>query len=119
MSIAERPLDYFLLNGATPSGPAIGKLGEKAIAEFVTDCFGKRYRYVGLAPRTWGGDLDVDALKSGEFILPPCLLYRLDLPSPNVGGFMRWLLSSVSTRRRALHSQPQRPCQPGSRRESP
>ncbi len=78
--IQERPLPYFILNEAEPSGRTIGYLGDVPIAEAVTDCFGKSYVYVGLAPRTWGGDIDVDALKRGEFILPPNLVYRLCSP---------------------------------------
>jgi len=73
-----RPLIYLILNEAVPSGLAIGKLGGDTIYEFVTDCFGKRYRYVGLAPRRWSGEIDVDALQAGEFILPPNLVYRLE-----------------------------------------
>jgi hypothetical protein len=76
-----RPIEYFMLNGARPSGLTIGSLGDRAISEFVTDYFGKRYRYVGLAPRKWNGAIDVDRLGAGEFILPPCLVYRRDAPS--------------------------------------
>lgn len=72
-----RPLEYFILQDATPSGPHIGGLGDMPIFESVTDYFGKSYSYVGLAPRTWAGEIDVYRLKPGEFILPPGLVYRL------------------------------------------
>lgn len=76
--VTGRPLIYLILQDAVPSGLAIGNLGGDTIYEFVTDCFGKRYRYVGLAPRRWSGEIDVDALQAGEFILPPNLVYRLE-----------------------------------------
>ena len=97
-SVTGRPIDYFLINGSTPSGATLGRLGDTAIREFVTDVFGKRYRYVGLAPRTWRGELDVDALKDGEFILAPNLLYCLErTPRRNDRGPIARFLASMGS----------------------
>lgn len=71
-----RYLPYFILHEAQPAGRCIGYLGDEPISEYVTDYFGRSYIYVGVAPRTWGGEIDIDALGDGEFLLPPSLLYR-------------------------------------------
>ena len=98
MPVSGRPLVYSYLNGAEPAGVAIGQLGKQRIYDVVTDYFGKRYRYVGLAPRRWSGEIDVDALKDGEFILAPCLVYRLE-PTKDTGGLFASLWTSVFGRR--------------------
>lgn len=119
-SVTGRPLEFFILNGATPSGLTIGKLGDSAISEFVTDYFGKRYRYVGLAPRTWSGRIDVDALQTGEFILPPCLVYQLELtPARDTKGVITGFLASLLSNRIGVFSSAQscdEPSSEGSRR---
>lgn len=71
-----RYLPYFILDEPEPAGRCIGYLGDEPISEYVTDYFGRSYIYVGMAPRTWGGEIDIDALGEGEFLLPPSLLYR-------------------------------------------
>jgi hypothetical protein len=76
--VTGRPLIYLMLHEPVPSGLAIGRIGADTIYEFVTDGFGKCYRYVGLAPRRWSGEIDGDALRAGEFILPPNLVYQLE-----------------------------------------
>jgi len=119
-SVTGRPLEFFILNGATPSGLTIGKLGDSAISEFVTDCFGKRYRYVGLAPRRWSGEIDVDALKAGEFILPPCLVYRLEpIPARDTQSVITGFLASLLSNRIGVFSSAkscEEPSGEGSRR---
>jgi hypothetical protein len=42
----------------------------------VADEFGRRFVYAGVAPRKPNGMFDVDALATGEFIVPPGLIYR-------------------------------------------
>jgi hypothetical protein len=38
---------------------------------------GKLYIYAGVAPRRWNGQFKGDALKPGEYIVRPGLVYRL------------------------------------------
>ena len=107
-NITGRPLNFFVLNGATPSGLTIGKLGDSAISEFVTDQFGHRYRYVGLASRTWSGEINVEALRPGEFILPPGLVYRRleRIPERDTSGLIaRFLTSLFATRDPSNHAE--------------
>ena len=71
-----RPIEYYMLHDATPSGRSVGFYAGKYIAKVVVDGFGQRYVYVGLAPRRCDGKFDVAALKTGECILQPGLVYR-------------------------------------------
>jgi hypothetical protein len=71
-----KPIEYFMLHDAKPTGPSMGRFADREIPESVVDVFGRRYVYVGVAPRRWDGQFDVDALGTGEFILPPGLVYR-------------------------------------------
>lgn len=98
-SMTGTPLVYLLLHEAKPSGLAIGKMGQETIYEFVTDSFGRRYRYNGVAPRRWSGEIDVDALKPGEFILAPCLVYRMEVHEA-AGGILAAVRRTIM---RALH----------------
>ncbi len=65
----------------TPVGPVIGPYGGVEIAEAVIDTFGRRFVYVGIAPRQQNGRFDDQALGPGEFILKPGLVYRHDKAS--------------------------------------
>jgi hypothetical protein len=56
----------------------IGVFSGVPIVDTITDRFGRRFVFVGLAPRQRDGDYDAEMLKTGEFILEPGLLYRLD-----------------------------------------
>lgn len=71
-----RPLDYFIVQDPKPAGPSIGYYGAQEISESIVDMFGHRYLYVGAAPRGWDGEFDVNALRPGEFIVLPGLVYR-------------------------------------------
>ena len=42
----------------------------------------RRYSFVGIAAFRWNGQYDCDALQTGEFILPPGLIYRIDRMPP-------------------------------------
>lgn len=69
-------LEYSILHNAKPAGPTIGKLDGKAFSEFVADEFGRLFVYSGVAPRLSNGQFDDAALKDGEFIVPPGLIYK-------------------------------------------
>ncbi len=71
-----RPLEYSILHNARPAGSVIGKLAGKEISEYVYDEFGRLFVYSGVAPRRLNGQFDDDALKQGEFIVLPGLIYK-------------------------------------------
>jgi hypothetical protein len=72
----ERPIEYSILQGAEPAGPIIGNYADKGFAEFVRDEYGRLFVYAGLAPRRRDGRFNDEALKPGEFIVLPGLIYR-------------------------------------------
>jgi hypothetical protein len=76
-SLRSQPLEYFILYDTKPGGHCMGLYGGQKISSQVTDAFGREYVYAGIAPRKWNGQLDVGALRTGEFILMPGLVYRL------------------------------------------
>ncbi|MFZ0709985.1 MAG: hypothetical protein WAM53_08095 [Terrimicrobiaceae bacterium] len=55
----------------------IGKLAGKEFSEYVYDEFGRLFVYSGVAPRRFNGEFDDGALKQGEFIVQPGLIYKL------------------------------------------
>ena len=65
-----------MLDQVTGLGKCIGSFRGQPIHEFVKDQFGREYEYVGAAPRMYDGAFDPAALREGEFILPPGLIYR-------------------------------------------
>lgn len=69
-------LEYSILHNTRPEGPAIGRLDGMEFSEFVLDEFGRIFAYSGVAPRLSNGRFDDAALKSGEFIVPPGLIYK-------------------------------------------
>jgi hypothetical protein len=73
-----RPADFAMLFDVTPIGPTVGFYRGRAIAESVMDRFGRRFSYAGVAPRCRNGQLDVEALNRGEFVVRPGLVYRMD-----------------------------------------
>lgn len=75
--VQPRPIDYVLIHGAQSSGASIGIFDGEDIPETLMDNSGRNFTYVGLAPRTWSGQLDRDALGPGEFIFRSGLVYRL------------------------------------------
>jgi hypothetical protein len=91
-------LIYCMLQNVKPVGRTIGKFGDRDISEGLSDELGRVYRFVGLASRTMHGNLDPDALKPGEFILKPGLVYRMVLPSRSAFSLWRALKSSVIAR---------------------
>ena len=80
-----RSPEFNRLMGPQPDGPTIGYLGGHPIASAVVDHFGRRYLYVGAAPRRPNGQYDADALGAGEFLMEPGLVYRCDpMPTPGI-----------------------------------
>jgi hypothetical protein len=75
-----RSLEYAILDRVTGLCACIGSFGGQPIHEFVKDQFGGEYEYVGAAPRMHDGTFDPAALRVGEFILPPGLIYRMQIP---------------------------------------
>jgi hypothetical protein len=71
------PESCYLLDGATDAGPVIGVYRDTPIVETVTDQRGRRFTYDGIAPRRRNGELDLQALRPGEWVLRPGLVYRL------------------------------------------
>jgi hypothetical protein len=76
-----RPVDYFMLQEPHGEGARVGTFAGEAIAEGMTDCFGRHYRFVGVAPRLPDGRYDVDALRPGEWLVEPGLIYASDRQS--------------------------------------
>jgi hypothetical protein len=74
---AMRNLEYCMLHDVKPVGRSVGFYADREIPESVIDQFGRRFDYVGVATRKPNGQLDGDALGTGEFILRPGLVYRL------------------------------------------
>jgi hypothetical protein len=72
-----RPIEYSILHDAKPAGPPIGTYGGRDIPHSVVDESGRLYVYAGVAPRRSNGQFDDDALKPGEFIVLPELVYCL------------------------------------------
>ncbi|OHV63072.1 hypothetical protein LCM4577_22930 [Mesorhizobium sp. LCM 4577] len=77
------PVEYFILRVLEPDatqegaeGKVVGHVGGRPIFETVTDCFGERFHYVGLAPRDSERRYDIEALSPGEWIVEPGLIYR-------------------------------------------
>ena len=76
------PTEYFVLANLKEQGAIIGQLGGHPIAETVVDASGSRYRYVGVATRDADGRFDVEALRAGEWIVQPGLVYAADGKAP-------------------------------------
>jgi hypothetical protein len=82
-----RPLEYFMLQEPQGEGPVVGYFAGQTISEHMTDYLGQRYRFAGLAPLRRDGRYDVDALRPGEWLVEPGLIYVSE-PSgrPRRGG---------------------------------
>jgi hypothetical protein len=76
-----RPLEYFLLFEPRAAGPVIGTYRGHPIAASVIDAEGSRYAYAGIAPRLGSGAYDVEALRDGEWLVEPGLVYTAQVRS--------------------------------------
>ncbi|CDX61310.1 hypothetical protein [Mesorhizobium sp. M2C.T.Ca.TU.002.02.1.1] len=72
------PTEYFILANLKNDGAVIGRLADHLIRETVVDGHGSSYRYVGVATRGPDGRYDVEALRPGEWIVQPGLVYALE-----------------------------------------
>lgn len=72
-----RPLAYLTVFEPVSSGPSLGRFDGREIPRTVDDGFGRRYDFVGVAPRDWNGRIDGAALGDGEFIVGSSLVYRI------------------------------------------
>ncbi|QND67306.1 hypothetical protein HB777_27525 [Mesorhizobium loti] len=72
------PTEYFVLANLREQGAIIGRLAGHPIAETVVDAGGLQYHFVGVAPRDRSGCFDVEALRTGEWIVQPGLVYAVD-----------------------------------------
>lgn len=72
------PAEYLILAHVSVDGPVIGYLGEKPIAEEIRDLWGRRYVYCGLAPKLASGAFNLKLIRTGEWIVEPGILYRLE-----------------------------------------
>jgi hypothetical protein len=70
-----RPVEYFLLVEPRADGSVIGLYRDQPIADSVIDADGAHYVYAGIAPRLRSGVYDVEALKPGEWLVEPGLVY--------------------------------------------
>lgn len=99
--------EYHLIVDPRPEGPMVGVYAGHPFSESVADYFGRRFTYAGVAPRLRNGQYDVAALRAGEFIVEPGLLYRIASAEPKAGmgrlleGFLRSAAESAASRRPA------------------
>lgn len=77
-AIKDDNIDYHIVYEPRPDGPTIGFYGEHPIAAAVIDHFGRRFLYDGVAPRRRDGSYDVKALRPGEWIVEPGLVYCIE-----------------------------------------
>jgi hypothetical protein len=73
----DKPIEYSMIHSARSAGPAIGTYAGEEIYESIVDEFGRLFYFTGIAPRRLDGGFAAEALKPGEFILQPGLVYRL------------------------------------------
>ena len=69
---------YSIMVEPRPAGATIGLYRGLPIAERVVDLFDRRYSFVGVIGRRRDGQYDVDALKPGQFVVEPGLVYDLE-----------------------------------------
>jgi hypothetical protein len=69
---------YSIMVGPRPVGATIGVYRGLPIAERVVDQFNRRFTFAGVIGRRRDGQYDVDALKPGQFVVEPGLVYDLE-----------------------------------------
>jgi hypothetical protein len=69
---------YSIMVEPRPAGATIGLYRGLPIAERVVDQFNRRFTYVGVIGRRRDGQYDVNALKPGQFVVEPGLVYGLE-----------------------------------------
>ena len=68
--------EFFILSHVRPEGNVVGRLGELPIPSQVIGEDGQQYVFEGVATRRPSGRFDVSALRPGEWIVRPGLVYR-------------------------------------------
>ncbi len=74
----QRADTYSIMVEPRPAGATIGLYRGLPIAERVVDQFNRRFTFAGIIGRRRDGQYDVDALKPGQFVVEPGLVYDLD-----------------------------------------
>lgn len=69
-------IEPHILRNVTAAGPVIAKYGDTLVREIVRDEWGRAYRYAGVTAQNKGA-FDPAALRDGEFVLPPGIIYRM------------------------------------------
>jgi hypothetical protein len=69
---------YSIMVEPRPVGATIGLYRGLPIAERVVDQFNRRFTYLGVIGRRRDGNYDVNALKPGQFVVEPGLVYGLE-----------------------------------------
>jgi hypothetical protein len=69
---------YSIMVEPRPVGATIGLYRGLPIAERVVDLFDRRFTFAGVIGRRRDGQYDVDALKPGQFVVEPGLVYDLE-----------------------------------------
>jgi hypothetical protein len=83
-------VEFRLMVDPRPTGQIIGVYADRPFSESVADYFGRHFTYAGIAPRRTNGQYDLAALREGEFIVAPGLLYRF-VPAGTKSGMGRLL----------------------------
>jgi hypothetical protein len=76
--VAARCVGQYHLSDTRADGPMLGYCAGQPIFSAVVDGFGQRYVFAGVAVRRPDGDVDLAALRRGEWVLEPGLIYRSD-----------------------------------------
>jgi len=82
--------EFHMMVDPRPTGQTIGVYRDRPFSESVADYFGRHFTYSGIAPRRTNGQYDPAALREGEFIVEPGLLYRI-IPAETKSGMGRLL----------------------------
>ena len=87
-------LEQYLLSETRADGPVVGYCAEQPIWEAVVDGLGRRYVFAGVAVYRRDGQVDLEALERGEWLLEPGLIYRRDRSEKPWRGHPRGLRSA-------------------------
>ena len=72
-------VDSYRLAGTQADGPLLGYCAGQPIWEAIVDGLGRRYVFAGVAASRRDGRVDLSALRQGEWLLEPGLIYRSDV----------------------------------------
>ena len=75
---SQRADTYSIMVKPRPAGVTIGLYRGLPIAERVVDQFDRRFTFAGIIGRRRDGQYDVNALKPGQFVVEPGLVYDLE-----------------------------------------